>query len=67
MTYSVEMGSGAMIHMPSFIKNGSGIEKLLRGDMHKDTQTHTKRQQGDHIRLLLFQCVFKRHTVFLNI
>jgi hypothetical protein len=29
--YAVEMGSGAMIYMPSFIKIGSGIEKLIRG------------------------------------
>jgi hypothetical protein len=30
--YAVEMGSGAMIYIPSFIKNGSGIQKLMRGD-----------------------------------
>jgi hypothetical protein len=28
MKYVAEMGSGAMIHMPSFIKIGSGIQKL---------------------------------------
>jgi hypothetical protein len=26
MTYAVEMGSGAMIYIPSFIKIGSGIQ-----------------------------------------
>jgi hypothetical protein len=31
MKYAVEMGSGAMIYIPSFIKIGSGIQKLLRG------------------------------------
>jgi hypothetical protein len=36
MKYAVEMGSGAMIYIPSFIKIGSGIQKLIRGD----TQTH---------------------------
>jgi hypothetical protein len=37
MRYVVEMGSGAMIYIPSFIKIGSGIQKLMRGD----SQTHT--------------------------
>jgi hypothetical protein len=32
MKYTVEMGSGAMIYIPSFIKIGSGIQKLIRGD-----------------------------------
>jgi hypothetical protein len=51
MKYAVEMGSGAMIYIPSFIKIGSGIQKLMgRGD----SQTH--RQHGDCISLLsLFQ------------
>jgi hypothetical protein len=35
--YAVEMGSGAVIYVPSFIKIGSGIQKLIGGD----TQTHT--------------------------
>jgi hypothetical protein len=30
MKYAVEMGSGAMIYVPSFIKIGSGIQKLTR-------------------------------------
>jgi hypothetical protein len=29
--YDVEMGSGAMIYILSFIKIGSGIQRLLRG------------------------------------
>jgi hypothetical protein len=32
MKYAVEMGSGAMIYIPSFIKIGSGIQKLLGGE-----------------------------------
>jgi hypothetical protein len=32
MKYAVEMGSGAMIYIPSFIKIGSGIQKLMVGD-----------------------------------
>jgi hypothetical protein len=31
MMYAVEMDSGAMIYIPSFIMIGSGIEKLLWG------------------------------------
>jgi hypothetical protein len=29
MKYVVETGSGAMIYIPSFIKIGSGIQKLI--------------------------------------
>jgi hypothetical protein len=31
MKYAVEMGSGAMTYIPCFIKNGSGILKLMEG------------------------------------
>jgi hypothetical protein len=43
MKYAVEMGSGAIIYVPSFIKIGSGIQKLIWG-IH--------RQHGDLISLL---------------
>jgi hypothetical protein len=46
MKYAVEMGSVAMIYIPSFIETGSGIQKLVGGD----TQTH--RQVGDPISLI---------------
>jgi hypothetical protein len=36
MNYTVEIGSVAMIYLPSFIKIGSGIQKLLWG-IHTDT------------------------------
>jgi hypothetical protein len=36
MDYAVEMGSGAMIYIPNFIKIGSGIEIE---DTHTRTQT----------------------------
>jgi hypothetical protein len=48
MKYAVEMSSGALIYIPSFIHIGSGIQKLMEGK----TQTH--RQHGDLISLLLF-------------
>jgi hypothetical protein len=31
MKYAVETGSGAMLYMPSFVKIGSSIEKLIWG------------------------------------
>jgi hypothetical protein len=31
MKYAVGMGSDAMIYIPSFIKMGSGIQKLMLG------------------------------------
>jgi hypothetical protein len=43
MNYAVVIGSGAMIFILSFIKIGSGFQKLLPG-IH--------RQEGDHISLL---------------
>jgi hypothetical protein len=38
MKYAVEMGSGAMIYIPGFIKIDSDIQKLLG----KDTHTQSK-------------------------
>jgi hypothetical protein len=43
----VEMGSCVMIYIPSFMKIGSGIQKLT-GVMDKDTH----RQEGYLMRLL---------------
>jgi hypothetical protein len=41
--YAVQMGSGAMIYIPSFIKTGSGIQKLMEGGggIHRETDTGT--------------------------
>jgi hypothetical protein len=53
MKYATEMGSGAMIYMPSLIKIGSGIKKLMGGgNTHTDTQMH--RQDGESISQLSF-------------
>jgi hypothetical protein len=41
MKYAVEMGSGAMMYVPGFIKIGSVIQKLIKGDTHTHTHTHT--------------------------
>jgi hypothetical protein len=38
MKYAVEMGSGAMIYIPSFINIGSGIPKLIE-EMHRHTES----------------------------
>jgi hypothetical protein len=40
MKYVVEMGSGVIIYIPSFIKIGSGIQKLV-GGIH----SHTDRKE----------------------
>jgi hypothetical protein len=34
MKDAIEMGSGAMIYIPSFIKSGSTIQKLFRVHTH---------------------------------
>jgi hypothetical protein len=39
MKYAVEIGSGAMICIPSFIKIGSGIQKLI-GDTQISWQSN---------------------------
>jgi hypothetical protein len=39
MNYAIEMGSGAMTYIPSFIKTGLGIQKFVRGDTHADTES----------------------------
>jgi hypothetical protein len=42
MKYAIEMGSGAKVYTPNFIKTGSGIRKLKRGiQMH--TQRHAEK------------------------
>jgi hypothetical protein len=50
--YAVEMSSGAMIYIPSFIKIGSGIKKLI-GGIHRHPSTKAQRQHGDRINLLI--------------
>jgi hypothetical protein len=40
MKYAVKMGSNAMIYMQSFIKIGSGIQKLMGvGEIHRHTDS----------------------------
>jgi hypothetical protein len=43
MNYDVEMGSGAMIYVPSFIKIDSAIQQLIRGESQTQTEwrSHT--------------------------
>jgi hypothetical protein len=38
MKYGVEMASGDMICMPSFLKTGSGIQKYI-GGIHRHTDS----------------------------
>jgi hypothetical protein len=48
MKYAVEMGLGAMIYIPNFIKIGSGVKKVDKG--WGDSQPH---RQEDDLRSLL--------------
>jgi hypothetical protein len=36
MKYAVKMGSGAIIYIPTFVKTGSGCQKLV-GGIHRQT------------------------------
>jgi hypothetical protein len=38
MKYAAEMSSGSMIYIPSFMKIGSGSQKLIEGT-HRHTET----------------------------
>jgi hypothetical protein len=49
MKYAAEMGSGVMTYIPSFMKIGSGIQKLIR-ETYRKTNTHTHTQQSDFIK-----------------
>jgi hypothetical protein len=40
MKYDFEMGAGAMTYIPSFIKIGSGIQKLKRRDSQTAWRAH---------------------------
>jgi hypothetical protein len=42
MKYADGMGSGAMIYTPSFIKIGSGIQKLMGWDSQTRRRTDTQ-------------------------
>jgi hypothetical protein len=51
MNCAVEMGSGAMVYIPSYMKIGAAIQNLIVGD----TQTHGHADRdGDRINLLFF-------------
>jgi hypothetical protein len=40
MKYTVDMGSGALIYIPSFMKISSGIQKLIGGGgIHRHTDS----------------------------
>jgi hypothetical protein len=52
MKYAVEMGSCVMMYIPSFIKTGSSIQKLIGGN--SQTQTHTQRAWRLHKPTFIF-------------
>jgi hypothetical protein len=40
MKYTVQLGSGAVAYIPLFIKIGSGIHKLIKGDTQTAWRLH---------------------------
>jgi hypothetical protein len=42
MEYAVEIGSGALMYVPSFIKTGSGIHKTMVCGGGVNSQTHRR-------------------------
>jgi hypothetical protein len=58
MKYVVEMGSGAMIYIPCFIKIDLGIQTLIGRD------THTQRARLSHKPIFMFaKCRMARGSV----
>jgi hypothetical protein len=53
MKQAVEIGSGAMMYISSFIKTDSAIQKSIEG------YTNTDRENGHCISLLSFSFFFK--------
>jgi hypothetical protein len=47
MKYAIEIGSDVITYIPSFIQTDSGIQRLIRGDLH------IHRQHGGLTNLLL--------------
>jgi hypothetical protein len=43
MNYSIEMGSGTITYVPSFIKIDSGVQKLIGAYTYRYMYTCTKR------------------------
>jgi hypothetical protein len=39
MTYIIEIGSGVMLYIPDFIEIVSGIQTMLRGGIHRPTES----------------------------
>jgi hypothetical protein len=52
MKCAVEFGLGAMIYIPSFIKIGSGIQKLIWGDAQTAWRSHKPTSVGSFVSLL---------------
>jgi hypothetical protein len=56
--YAIEMGSGAIIYIPTFsqilVQTLKGFRKEIHTDSQTHTHTHVKRQQGAIRSLLLF-------------
>jgi hypothetical protein len=59
MKVAVEMGPGAMMYMPRFIKTGLGVQKLVGRNIQ------AQREDADRIRLLKESRKKIREEIFL--
>jgi hypothetical protein len=59
MKYAVEMGSVAMMYIPTSINIGSGIQKFLRGGIHRQTAWRS------HKRTFIFAKLGKKANAFI--
>jgi hypothetical protein len=68
MKYAIEMGSGAMIYIPSFVNIGSGIQKLM-GPIHRQQGNLINRLRARGLVLICGVACVKRNaeTLKLNV
>jgi hypothetical protein len=62
MNYTVNMGLGAMIYIPTFLKIGGDIQKLIGENTYRHTDTHC--QEGYFISFYFF---FQNQEIRLKI
>jgi hypothetical protein len=67
MKYATEMGSGAMTYIPSSIKTGLAVQKLIGGEIHRDTDTYTDRMEIAGVYCYFFQNKISRLKSIISI
>jgi hypothetical protein len=64
MKYAAEMGSGAMIYIPSFINTGSGIQKVNWGDIQTAWWCHKPTYLWKKIAMGVIKIITNKHDGF---